>query len=273
MAFEGLVAVADVSVGGWLEPRMCGFGGRVCSVVPTDGFDAVVRVLHPAADRDSPVSWAEVCRRLGRTPHPLMQWRSVAGVRQHDVVEGRWPRRRRYTTSTSEWAGLEPDEGNLPAPVLADLLEVLAGFTDAGVDCYHALWEGWGWLDGRGVRYLVAEGSPPAPHPPPALPEDVLAGPRLVLPERAYLLFRGLLEASRRMGDDLGGRFRPQSPNLLWPEDRSWCVATEIDLDSTLVAGPQALVDAVLAHPGLEAWPVGPDDDLTREGDRVNPRP
>jgi hypothetical protein len=30
------------------------------------------------------------------------------------------------------------------------------------------------------------------------------------------------------------------------------------------------LIDAVLAAPGLEAWPVGPDDDLTHTGDLVN---
>jgi hypothetical protein len=272
VAFEGLVPVADVSVGAWLEPAMCGFGGRVCSVVPTAGFDAVARVLHPAEDRDGPVSWAEVCRRLGRTPHALMQWHSVAGVRQHHVVEGRWPRRRRWTTSTSEWEGLEPEVGNLPAPVLATLLDVLGRATGGG-ECYHALWEGHGWLDGTGVSFLVFEGSPPALPPPPALPEEVLAGPRLVLPAREHLLFRGPLGAARSIGDHASGRFSPQSPNLLWPEDRSWCVATEIDFDSTLVAGPQALVDAVLAEPGLEAWPVGPDDDLTHEGDRVNPRP
>jgi hypothetical protein len=26
--------------------------------------------------------------------------------------------------------------------------------------------------------------------------------------------------------------FAPRSPSLLWPGDRSWCVATEIDVDS-----------------------------------------
>jgi hypothetical protein len=25
------------------------------------------------------------------------------------------------------------------------------------------------------------------------------------------------------------GWFEPQSPSLLWPVDRSWCVATEVD--------------------------------------------
>ena len=29
----------------------------------------------------------------------------------------------------------------------------------------------------------------------------------------------------------------PRSPNLFWPSDHAWCVATEIDLLFTLVAG------------------------------------
>ena len=266
MAFEGLVPVTDVSVGDWLEPRMCGFGAQVCSVVPTQGFEAVARVLHPAEEEGRPVPWSEVCERLGRTAHPVMQWNAIAGVREHTVEEGRWPRRRRYSTTTSEWQGKQPDVGNLPAPVLTTLLDVLARSTDPAGDCYHALWEGFGWIDGRGVGLLHAEGTPPPTPPPPALPEDLLSGPRLVLPARQYLLFRGPLRAALTIGDDTAGRVSPQSPNLLWPEDRSWCVATEIDLDSTLVAGPRALVDAVLAEPGLEAWPVRPADDLSRWG-------
>jgi hypothetical protein len=97
MAFEGLIPVTDISVGDWLEPRMCGFGGQVGSVVPTMGFEAFARVLHPAADeRGRPATWADVCERLGRTSHALMQWRSIATVRSVGVSEGRWPRRRAW---------------------------------------------------------------------------------------------------------------------------------------------------------------------------------
>jgi len=62
----------------------------------------------------------------------------------------------------------------------------------------------------------------------------------------------------------------PQSPNLLWPVDRSWCVATEIDFDSTLVGGSAELIAAVLANPDLEAFPVRPDDSLQADADTVN---
>jgi hypothetical protein len=64
--------------------------------------------------------------------------------------------------------------------------------------------------------------------------------------------------------------FVPQSPNLLWPVDPSWCVATEIDFDSTLVGGSARLIEAVLADPRLEALPVRPDDSLQADADTVN---
>jgi hypothetical protein len=36
-----------------------------------------------------------------------------------------------------------------------------------------------------------------------------------------------------------------------------------------VVGGPQELIDALLAEPRLEAWPVEPSDDLTVDGDVV----
>jgi hypothetical protein len=99
----------------------------------------------------------------------------------------------------------------------------------------------------------------------------VLAGPRLRLPNRDYLVFRGPLGAARRMGHQVTDDwFDPQSPSLLWPVDRSWCLATEIDFDSTLIGGPRELIDALLQQPDLETWPVTPTDDLSVDGDLVN---
>ena len=93
MTFEGLVPVADVGVGGWIAPRLCGFGGKVCAIVPT-GFAAYARVLHPAVDEHgAPVTWAEVARRTESISHPRMQWRSIS----------------------PGWSGGDPGEGSLPA--------------------------------------------------------------------------------------------------------------------------------------------------------------
>jgi hypothetical protein len=51
-----------------------------------------------------------------------------------------------------------------------------------------------------------------------------------------------------------------QSPNLWWPDDRSWCVATEVDFSWTYVGGSHALIERVLADPALEARPTQSSD-------------
>ncbi len=264
VSFEELAPVADLSVGGWIAPRLCGFGGRVCCIVPA-GFAGYVRVLHPAADQQgAQASWARVCEQTGRVAHPLMQWQAISTA----------PRTGGQTRASS-WPGRAPEVGNAPPAVLAAMLEVLAGFTVDPAGCYHAVWDGWGWLDGGGVTtfsYPESEPRPFRPPPlPPALPGEVLAGPRLRHPGRDYLLFRGPLRAALGIGHQITADWRlPQSPSLLWPADRSWLLATEVDFDSTLVGGSAELVRELLQATRLEAWPVGVDDDLTIDGDRVN---
>ncbi|MBG6237827.1 hypothetical protein IWX78_000782 [Mycetocola sp. CAN_C7] len=61
-----------------------------------------------------------------------------------------------------------------------------------------------------------------------------------------------------------------QSPSILWPEDHAWVLATEIDFDSTLVAGSTELIRELMQTPGLEVLPIREDADLSWDGDRVN---
>jgi len=61
-----------------------------------------------------------------------------------------------------------------------------------------------------------------------------------------------------------------QSPSILWPDDHSWVLATEIDFDSTLVAGTTALIRELVQTPGLEVFPIRTDADLTWDGDVLN---
>lgn len=99
----------------------------------------------------------------------------------------------------------------------------------------------------------------------------MLDGPRLSHPHRDYLLFHGPLRAALSIGHQVTADWRlPQSPSLLWPADKSWLLATEIDFDSTLVGGSTQLVQELLQATPLEAWPVGIGDDLTIDGDRIN---
>jgi hypothetical protein len=64
-----------------------------------------------------------------------------------------------------------------------------------------------------------------------------------------------------------------QTANLMWPSDASWCIATAVDLDSTLVAGASSVADGLLADDRLEVFEVTYTDDISWYGDEVNPRP
>lgn len=57
---------------------------------------------------------------------------------------------------------------------------------------------------------------------------------------------------------------------MWWPADRAWFVASEIDFDSTVVAGAPELRDGLLSSSALEAFEVPPDGILSLNGDTVN---
>ena len=58
-----------------------------------------------------------------------------------------------------------------------------------------------------------------------------------------------------------------QTPNLWWPDDRTWCVASDIDLASTYVGGPRPLLDRLLNDARFEALAVQPTDVLAAAAD------
>ncbi len=66
------------------------------------------------------------------------------------------------------------------------------------------------------------------------------------------------------------GPFWGDSLNIWWPEDRAWCVATDIDLFDTYVGGSLECIEAVLSNPDLEALPITLDARLGLGGDTIN---
>jgi hypothetical protein len=248
----------EVAAADWLRPRLRRFGSAVTAVVP-DGFPAYVRILHPArGTAGQPVRWAEVAAWSGRTMHRLAQFHAI-GRPVDPAAAGPPP-----------WDGEPPPAGNLPAELLQVLCATLADHTGTAASCWFCLWDGYGWLHGSPAVGVLSRGGH-APPVPPALPPEVLHGPRVRLPYRDHLLFAGPLAAARELGwTDPYGSFFPQSPNLFWPRDRAWCVASEIDLFCTLVGGSEALVQALLGDPRLEAWRVQPGDPVAFDSDQLN---
>lgn len=112
---------------------------------------------------------------------------------------------------------------------------MLANETATPLHCYFGLWEGW-----AGVERL--------------------GGPTFLSSTRVMTLWEGTVaEASQSFQAAPGERIA----NLWWPADRAWFVVTEIDYDSTIVAGSPACIEAVVRDHRLESLPISADLDLS----------
>lgn len=260
-----LVQVDDVSAGDWIAPRLAPFGTTLTSVVPR-GFEAYARIFHPVEgsprqdDAVTRPTWRVVTEAMGTVWHPLMQFTGISGL----GYDG--------PTRDPHWGGGRPREGMLARDRLAVLMPLLTAHTGTPDECYAGLWEGYGGIDGQGVEFVALSSSPWERVPVRDEFVHDETGARLTLPNRGYLLFTGPLDL---LADPAWAERAhwSQGPNLLWPADRAWFLASEIDFDSTLVGGSQALVDAIVACPGLEAAQVPPDGSLAYDADAFNPTP
>ena len=269
---EELRVSENVSAAAWIGPRLGGAFGAVTRTVP-DCYPAYVRICHPAVDRDGGrATWSRVAQATGRQAHPVMQWHALVGSADPINMDG------------SLWPGDDPEQGNLEPEVLGPLCDLLASHTATAAHCFFCLWDGWAWigdppesapsvLSARSVEAAPAVPGSDEPIPPAFTPEE-LRRPRVHLPDRDYLLLAGPLHAAPQIGWwPSADWFSAESPNLFWPADQAWCVASEIDFDSTLVGGTTELIDAILQAPMLDSWPVRPDDSLAADADQVNPVP
>lgn len=272
---EQLTPSPRVDEAAWYTDGLAGFGGHVANVIPR-GFAAYARILHPArsADADRPVSWAEVAAFTGRRLHPLAQFHAIARWLPGD--SGGW--RPDDNADAPPWTGRKPERGTLDVAMLTALRDVLADFTPT-TRVWLSVWEGWG-----------------------NLPAAWSSLPKVHQPGRAYYLFehslaavvdfsrqlrrtglsnpslaQGLTAVTHESGSSLDAALPAtssadwiQSPSQWWPDGHPWCVASEIDFDSTLVGGTAELINAITTHELLEAFPIAPGDDLTIHGDRIN---
>jgi hypothetical protein len=260
----GLTVAFDVSPGVWV---VAGLRGRheVRSLIP-DGYGAYARVFHPAYRlipaeaspspdvrwrmrvREREVRWREVANANGRVVHPAMEWTSITGAYRYswrDSQPGIWD--------------TQPERGSLTWKHAATLASLLATHTQTPDRCWFGIWEGWGDLP-----YLGS-----------------LRPPRLGLPGRDMILLSGPLSemplvsfhyhAANVPGDELSNAYR--SPSLWWPEDRAWCVATDVDLMSTYIGASANCVADLVADEQLEALEVTPQQTLTFDTDAINPVP
>lgn len=142
--------------------------------------------------------------------------------------------------SPKPWGGQVP--GYMPTHQVESLANVLGVFTSTPDTMRYLVWEGYGHIP-RTSR------------------------PRVGSPERKYLLYCGGIEDMRGRSASKGDH---EPPEYWFPEDKAWCVATDMDLFWTYVGGSRACIDTLLRSPDLEAVPATIHDGLDVESDAIN---
>jgi hypothetical protein len=253
----------EVEAADWIHGRLHPFAQDVGSVVPT-GFGAYARIFHPARGPHLPeveVRWSEVAVSSGKIIHPEMQFHTIA-VPAHDRAHA------------PEAPIYQPRLGVLSDGQAVALVGLLSKHTATPDACWLCLWEGYGYLNPGATAAWLIEASPRRRPKPPGfgfgrlrvgMPTTTTRGfperKRVTLPGRDYLLFKGSVAEAQGWED---------GPNLWWPDDQAWCVASEIDFPYTYVGGTSELIDAILQDPALEALPATVDHGISATSDTIN---
>jgi hypothetical protein len=212
------------------------------------GFDAYVRVLHPAgfrparsgvADPADALRWADLAAANGVQLDPEIAFQQL--LRPSDL---------------SRLGELEPMSGALVPPYCSALTSLLSRHTGTPAACWFCLWEGNGGLWDHAqwhVDHDTQSASQPGGHAPnPSSRDKLLASyPKVDMRLRRYFLGHGPLEAACFLYDEIGA-----TPNIWWPEDRAWTVATEVDSYSTYIGCTGAAAKDILESADLEAIEV-----------------
>jgi hypothetical protein len=211
----------------WIERSLHPFGKDVGSFIP-EGFAAYARVFHPPyrgtpEGKQIPVRWRDIAAANDRTLANEMK-----------LLDSRC-----YPSDTSasgeELWYHQPQTGNMPREIAARLIPILAAHTLTPESYWFAVWEGY-----PDVHTRFGE------------------APSFSVPQRNMFLLKGTAEDALSTLSDVDWIYR--SPNLWWPDDRLWCVVTEIDFTWSYVGGSSACVEQILADTELEAVPTNPDE-------------
>jgi hypothetical protein len=217
----------------WILSRLHPFGQDVGWFIP-EGFAAYARVFHPlyrltlkspgqtSAENLIPVRWSDIAAANDRAVAAEMQ---RLDIRAEPT---------RVSPSGEELWNQQPISGSLPREIAVRLAAILPGHTRTRESCWFAVWEGFGDL-------RIRNGEAPV----------------VFIPNRNLFLVHGTV-------DEVLTTFsvfeRYQSPTLWWPDDRAWCVATEIDYTWSYIGGSAACIEQILNDPDLEALPTSPEE-------------
>lgn len=226
----------------WLLSQLSEHPTNVGTFVPRS-FERHLRIMHRCymehwRSPQTKVRWSEIATATGGTVPSLLR-----GLRHG----GRPPQAANGELFCEElakqlWHG-SPVLGIMPIDDCLLLSSILANHTTTPHELYFGMWEG-----DAGLQY----------------PSDTLATLLLPYHRRYHICARAIDKVCRTFvahehpvnPDD---RIY-QVPNIWWPKDRAWYVATEIDYTWTYVGCSRACFDAILACDQLEAIPTSPTE-------------
>lgn len=135
--------------------------------------------------------------------------------------------------------GCSPEEGSLDGVSRTAFLDVVNRTLAPEACIFAGYWEGIAPMHIPGISF-----------------------PTAVLGLRNHVMFEVALSALT--GTFNAGPHAPfQFPAVLYPENRSWYLSTDVDYNSTLVGGTEQFIDAVLEDDTIEALAISPHIDLT----------
>lgn len=225
-----LVVETDLVPAAWLEPLLVPDSFEVRMTVP-QGFDAYARIFFPFVGDDI-VEDGKVVDQEHIT------WTEMArrnGRIAHPMMEQETILRDR----NGEDVRRHGSYGSLMPEQFEALLPILTRHTSSSI-AWFLLWDGFGNLNERVFHF---------------------DGPKVRHSARDFYLLRGPLSSY--------GDF-PHDPNFWWPDDRAWCVCTDIDFDWGYVAGSAACIEEVLAVPIIDALRTKPDNPAHSGMDVIN---
>ena len=172
-----------------------------------------------------------------------VRWASVAA--EHGQVAHPLMKFERLLGRDDPTWDADPSMGQLPMEEASIIVSTLRHFTTTPDRCYLLVWDGYGGL--------VERSFPPSR--------------KLNLPDRSYWAYVGNIDSVLELSDE--GNIL-QGPNLWWPEDQAWVVATEIDFVDTHVGGSTECVSQLLDDFRLEAFPISIDARVDLLADTIN---
>lgn len=164
--------------------------------------------------------------------NPALTWRSIAATSSVAVTPAmQWQLISQHALTGSHG----PRKGSLTTSEAAALSDALTRFTSTPQHCYYGFWEGW-----------ASAGNP-------------LDLPTFDIGTRTMLLFEGTSHDASHPFQYPANRIA----NVWWPADHAWFIVTEIDFDSTIIAGTEDCIETLLTLDSLEIMEISADDSLS----------